>query len=591
MPTYAAPTTDINFLLNEWLDLQQYSDMEGFEDLTPEFTETVVASMARFAEDITFPLNMSGDRQGCSWKDGEVTAPDGFKEAYQKFSDDGWFSLSSEPEYGGQGLPAVLGLAVTEMLNSSNVSFSMFTGLNKGAMDILEKFGSTEQKELFLPRLNSGEWSATMDLTEGNAGTDLGLMRARAEPQPDGSFHIYGSKIFISSGEHGLSDNIIHMVLAKIPGSPAGSKGISLFIVPKYQINPNGSQGERNGVFCDSIEEKLGLHGSATCAISYEAAVGQLVGNEHDGMRAMFAMMNTTRLFVGVQAVALSEVAYQNAANYARERLQGRVPGSVNPPSKADRIIKHPDVRRMLMFCRSFTEGARALCYWTGVQLDVSTKHADKRIRKEAAELVALLTPVVKAYTSDMAEISASTALQCFGGHGYVVETGMEQHLRDVRIGRIFEGANGVQAMDLVGRKLLASGGAGLIVLLDKIKDFIRSHRHNEALVAFITPLEEGLSDLEQASQWIFDNAKENPANVGSVASNYLALLGIVSVGFMWSLIALKCAEEKTKQSFYQNKIITGQFFMEQMMPDTSAHLVRIEAGANSVMALDEEAF
>jgi len=591
MPTYAAPTRDINFLLNEWLDLQQYSDISGFEDVTPEFTETVVESMGRFAEEVTFPLNMSGDRQGCRWEDGEVTAPDGFKEAYRQFSEDGWFSLSSEPEYGGQGLPAVLGLAVTEMLISSNVSFSMFTGLNKGAMDILEQFGSTKQKELFLPRLNSGEWNATMDLTEGNAGTDLGLMRTRAEPQPDGSFHIYGSKIFISSGEHDLADNIIHMVLAKIPGGPSGSKGISLFIVPKYHINPDGSSGEKNAVFCDSIEEKLGLHGSATCAISYEAAVGQLVGKEHDGMRAMFAMMNTTRLFVGLQALALSEVAYQNAADYTRERLQGRVPGSANPSSKADKIIKHPDVRRMLMFCKSFTEGARALCYWTGVQLDVSKKHADAEVRKEAAELVALLTPVVKAYTTDVAEISTSNAMQCFGGHGYIVETGMEQYLRDVRIGRIFEGANGVQAMDLVGRKLLASGGSGLNILLDKINNFIQSHGTNEALVTFTGPLQKGLYNLEQASQWVFENAKERPENVGSVASHYLALLGIVSVSFMWSLIALKCVEEKSDKSFYQNKIKTGRFFLEQMIPDTFAHLARIEAGSESVMALDDEAF
>jgi len=591
MPTYAAPTRDINFLLNEWLDLQQYSDMAGFEDVTPEFTETVVESMGRFAENVTFPLNMSGDRQGCRWKDGEVTAPDGFKEAYQQFSEDGWFSLSSEPEYGGQGLPAVLGLAVTEMLISSNVSFSMFTGLNKGAMDILEQFGSIKQKELFLPRLNTGEWNATMDLTEGNAGTDLGLMRTRAEPQPDGSFHIYGSKIFISSGEHDLADNIIHMVLAKIPGGPSGSKGISLFIVPKYHINPDGSAGEKNAVFCDSIEEKLGLHGSATCAISYEAAVGQLVGKEHDGMRAMFAMMNTTRLFVGLQALALSEVSYQNAADYARERLQGRIPGSANPPGQPDRIIKHPDVRRMLMFCKSFTEGARALCYWTGVQLDVSKKHANAETRKEAAELVALLTPVVKAYTTDMAEITTSTALQCFGGHGYIVETGMEQYLRDVRIGRIFEGANGVQAMDLVGRKLLATGGAGLNILLARITDFIESHKHNEVLGTFIVPLQKGLCNLEQASQWIFENAMERPENVGSVASNYLALLGTVSVGFMWSLIALKCTEHNTEKPFYQNKIKTGRFFLEQMIPDTAAHLARIEAGADTVMALDEEAF
>lgn len=591
MPSYIAPTEEINFLLNEWLDLQQYSDMAGFEELTPDFTEAVVASMARFAENITFPINMSGDRQGCRWKDGEVTTPDGFKDAYQRYSEDGWFGLSSDPDYGGQGLPAVLGLAAMEMLISSNVSFSMFTGLNKSAIDLLERFGSEAQKELYLPRLNTGEWNATMDLTEANAGTDLGLMRTRAEPQPDGSYRIYGSKIFISSGEHDLADNIIHMVLAKIPGGPAGSRGISLFVVPKYRINRDGSPGDRNAVYCDSIEEKMGIHGSATCTVSYDGAVGQLVGNEHGGMRAMFVMMNTTRLIVGVQAVALSEIAYQNAANYARERLQGRAALSKTPADKADMIIRHPDVRSMLMFCKSFTEGARALCYWTGVQLDISTKHADKDVRMKAGELVALLTPIVKAYSSDAAEISVSTALQCFGGHGYIVETGMEQYLRDVRISRIFEGTSGVQAMDLVGRKLFANGGAGLRILLEQIDEFIQANRDTKLLSDFVAPLERGVSDLKRASAWIYEHASDNPDNIGAVASDFLALMGIVSIGFMWSLMAVECEGKKSEKSFYQNKLITGRYFMAKRIPETISLLSKVEAGAQPVMALDEAAF
>jgi len=595
MPTYLAPATDIKFLLNRWLKLGDYGDLPGFEDLDSNFVDAVVDGMARFAENVTFPINMSGDQQGCQWEDGAVTAPDGFKEAYKSYSDDGWFSLSSGREHGGQGLPETLGFATTEMLIASNVSFSMFTGLNKGAIELLENFGTPEQQSLYLPKLNSGEWNATMDLTEGHAGTDLGLMRTKAELQQDGTFRISGTKIFISSGEHDLAENIVHMVLARIPGSPPGAKGISLFIVPKFRIDSDGNLGDVNGVHCESIEEKMGLHGSSTCVMCFDQAIGHLVGPENGGMRAMFTMMNATRLFVGIQGVAIADAAYQNAADYARERLQGRAPDSTTAIDSADRIIDHPDVRRMLLFCRSFTEGGRALCYWTGLQLDISNRHPDAATREEAAQITALLTPVVKAYCSDMAEIATSTALQCFGGHGYVVETGMEQYLRDVRVSRIFEGANGIQAMDLVGRKLLANGGRSLRLLLGQIDAFCQLHDESDALHPFVSSLQDGVTDLKRATNWLLQAAVKSTDVASAVAVNYLTLLGTVSVGYMWSQIAAVCAEDNDDaingRDFCADKLITGRFFMENMMPDTKALTVKIEYGAETIMAMSSDSF
>ncbi|WP_417320370.1 acyl-CoA dehydrogenase C-terminal domain-containing protein [Emcibacter sp.] len=596
MPRYTAPVEDMKFLMHDYLNLQQYNNLPCFQEATPDMIDAILEEAAKLTENVFFPINQSGDEEGCTWNDGVVTTPKGFKEAYQQFVEGGWQSLTGDPEYGGQGLPQILGLALNEMMISSNWGFAMYSGLTKGATEAIHQWGSQEQKDTYLPKMLSGEWAATMNLTEPHCGTDLGMLRTKADPQADGTYKISGTKIFISAGEHDLTDNIIHLVLARISGAPEGTKGISLFIVPKIMVNEDGSLGERNGVSCGSIEEKMGIHSNSTCVLNYDGATGYLVGEEGKGMRAMFTMMNEARLGVGLQGLGIAEVAQQNAVDYAKDRIQGRsLTGPKNPEAKADPIIVHPDVRRMLMTNRAFIEGARALAMWTGVQLDLALHHPDEKTREAADDLVALLTPVIKSYMTDQGVEAASRALQCFGGHGYIKEWGMEQYLRDSRIAPIYEGTNGVQAMDLIGRKLPAKGGEPVKAYFAMVQKFIEENKGNADLEKYTTPLEKALGRQQAATMWLMQNGMSNPDNAGAAAHYYLNLMALVMMGYFWADMAKKALEMlaagEGNETFLRNKLITADFFFTNMLPETSALRVKVEAGAEPVMSLDADAF
>ncbi len=596
MPSYQAPVGDYRFLLHDFLQLEKYANVSGFEEATPDLIDAILDEGAKLVEEVIQPLNQVGDTEGCTFEDGRVTTPTGFKEAYRAYTEAGWGGLTADPEYGGQGLPYVLGLVMSEMMSSANLAFGMYPGLTHGAYEAIVRHGSEEQKKTYLPKLVSGEWTGTMNLTEAHCGTDLGLMRTKAEPQEDGSYRITGTKIFISAGDHDLAENIIHLVLAKIPGGPEGTKGISLFIVPKVLVRPDGTLGERNAVTCGSIEHKMGIHGNSTCVLNYDGAVGYLVGEPHKGMRAMFTMMNAARLGVGIQGLGLSEVAYQNAAAYAKDRLQGRaLTGAKAPDKSADPIIVHPDVRRMLLGMRAFNEGARALALWVGLTIDLSEKHSDETVRREAEDLVALLTPIIKAYFTDAGFEHANAGLQCLGGHGYIREWGMEQFVRDARICQIYEGTNGIQALDLVGRKLPAHMGRNLRRFFHPVDRFIQEHIEDEELKDYVLPLAKAFGRLQRATIWIGERGMANPDEAGAAASDYLRLFALVAVGYMWARIVRvakrKLAEGNGDRRFYETKLATARFFMERMLPDTSSLLARVTAGSRTVMALDAEAF
>lgn len=593
MTEYKAPIDDMQFILRDLLQLSDYAAELDCEALSDELIDAVLQEGARFAEREIHPLNASGDREGCRLEEGRVISPAGFKEAYKLFAEGGWLGMTADPEYEGQGLPHALNFATGEMVSSANPSFGMYTGMNKGAVEVLESSATEELKQGYLPRLNSGEWSATMNLTEAHAGTDLGLLKTKAVPRDDGSYLVSGTKIFISSGEHELSDNIIHLVLARLPDAPAGTKGISLFLVPKILPDAGGGAGERNNVECLSLEKKMGLKASATCVMNYDNAVGYIVGHENAGLPAMFRMMNSMRLMVGGQGLGAAELAYQNAAAYVKERRQGRGPGSGTPAGSADPLIEHPDIRRMLLFCRAYVEGARALTYWASLQVDISEKSPDREKRREAGELLALLTPVIKAYLSEKGEEVVSMALQCFGGHGYIVETGVEQIYRDVRISKIYEGATGVQALDLVGRKVLMNRG-------ENLKRFVEQVRASCAdcpreIADFRQALSQSVDDLEAATRWLFENAAQDPAVPGSVSVNYLTLMGLVCMGYMWMEMALKAnamlQDGAANKDFLNDKITVGRFYTAHFLPDTGSLLRKIQAGATPVMSLEAGSF
>lgn len=596
MPIYTAPIDDLKFVLHDFLNIEKYSNLPGFDEASPDLIGAILEEGGKLASEVLQPLNQSGDQEGCHWDNGVVTTPKGFKEAYDLYKESGWQGLTGNPEYGGQGLPHSLGLAVSEMMIAANWGFGMYPGLTKGATEAIEAHASDELKNKYLPNMVSGQWSGTMNLTEPHCGTDLGLLRTKAVPQDDGSFKITGTKIFISAGEHDLTENIIHLVLAKIQGGPEGIKGVSLFIVPKFHVNDDGSLGDRNGVSCGSIEHKMGINSNATCVLNYDDAVGYLVGEEHKGMRAMFTMMNEARLGVGIQGLAIADVAYQNAVDYARERLQGRsITGEKNPDGPADPIIVHPDVRRMLMTSRAFTEGARALAGWTGLQVDLLHRHPDEEVRQKADDFVALMTPVIKSYFTDMGVEVANMAIQCYGGHGYIKEHGVEQFLRDARIAPIYEGTNGVQAMDLVGRKLGMNGGRAIQAFFAEVQQFIEANKDDETIGAQAGQLQAALGHLQAATMWLMQNGMTNPDNAGAASSDYLRLMALVTFGFIWAQ-ASKIAGEKLgngadNADFYRNKLTTARFFFERMLPDTSSLLAKIEAGSESMMALDAEAF
>ena len=592
MATYKAPVDDALFLLHEVFHLDRYGNLPGFGDATPDVVEAVLREAGKFSEEVLTPLNRLGDEEGCTrHPDGSVTTPKGFKEALKQMVEGGWIGISVPPEFGGQGLPTILTQLVNEFLCSANLSFAMYPALTQGAIAALLVHGSPEIKAKYLPKLVAGVWTGTMNLTEPHCGTDLGLLRTKAVKQPDGSYKITGTKIFISAGEHDMSENIIHLVLARIEGAPAGIKGISLFVVPKIKVKDDGSLGARNGVTCGSIEEKMGIHGNATCVMNYDDASGWLIGEENRGLNAMFVMMNEARLGVGVQGLALSEVAYQNAATYAKERLQGRaLSGAKYPDKAADPIIVHPDVRRTLLIIRAFNEAARAMVMWTALRADISHRSGDAKERQSADDHMGLLTPVIKGVLTEQGFANAVQAQQMFGGHGYIAEHGMEQFVRDARIAMIYEGANGIQALDLVGRKLGKDGGRALMAFLNEIGGFIKEKSADASMKPFVTPLGVALGHLQQASMWFMQNAMAKPDNAGAGATDYLQMFGLVALGYMWCLIA-QAALAKQADARMKAKLITARFFMERMLPETAAQLARIKSGADAVMELPDEAF
>ena len=600
MPSYQAPVEDFKFLLHEFLQIERYANLPGFEEATPDLVDAILEEGGKFMSEVLAPLNLVGDAEGCTFNDGEVVAPSGFKDAYRAYCEAGWGSLAADPAYGGQGLPYVLGFAFNEMSSSANQAFSMYPGLTHGAYEAILRHGTDAQKETYLPNMVAGTWTGTMNLTEPQCGTDLGLMRTKAEPEPDGSYRISGTKIFISAGEHDLAENIIHLVLAKIPGGPEGIKGVSLFIVPKFLVDDDGSLGQRNGVSCGSIEHKMGIHGNATCVLNYDGAVGYILGEPNSGMRAMFTMMNSARLGVGIQGLSQSVAAYQNALSYARERLQGRsISGTKAPDQAADPIIVHPDVRRMLMTIKAFNEGARALALWTGLNIDFAHRHPDEQVRKDADDLVALLTPMIKAYLTDMGFECANLALQCYGGHGYIHEWGMEQFVRDARITQLYEGTNGIQALDLVGRKLPQGMGRLLRQFFHPVSKFIEDHGAEPALKDYVLPLAKAFARLQTATSFVAEQGMKDPDEAGAASSDYLRMLALVALAYMWAQMA-KLAQEKLAngrddgagtEAFYQAKLVTARFFMERMLPDVHALGAKVTAGAASMMALDAAAF
>ncbi len=596
MPIYRAPVKDMTFVLNEVLNLESYSNLPGFEDATPDLVGAVLEEGAKLCENELQPLNVVGDHEGCTrHDDGTVTTPKGFKAAYDQYVEGGWMGLTQSPDYGGQGMPYVVGFAFEEMLISANMSFAMYPGLTAGAIAALTAVASDDIKKKYLPKMVEGKWTGTMNLTEAHCGTDLGLIRTKAVPDEDGSHKITGTKIFISAGEHDMSENIVHLVLAKLPDAPDSVKGISLFVVPKFLVNDDGSIGDRNAVSCGSIEEKMGIHGNSTCVMNYDGAKGWLIGEPNKGLAAMFIMMNAARLGVGLQGLAISEVAYQNAADYARDRIQGRaMTGAKNPEDKADPIIVHPDVRRMLMDSRSFNEGARALGLWGGLLVDLAHKAQTEEERQSADDLISLLTPVIKGVFTDEGYKNATNSQQVLGGHGYIREWGMEQFVRDARIAMIYEGTNGIQALDLVGRKLARNSGRAVQAWFKLVGDFIKDNGEGE-IKAFTDPLAKALKDLQAATMWLMQNGMKNPDNAGAAATSYMHLMGLVAIGFMWAKMAkasYAALENGTSDTeFYQNKLITGRYYMSHTLSESSMHRAKVEAGAEPMMALAADAF
>jgi alkylation response protein AidB-like acyl-CoA dehydrogenase len=591
MPTYTAPLADMRFVLDTLLDVGQLTTLPGYAEATPDLLGAVLAEAATLCEEVLAPLNQPGDAEGCHYEHGLVRTPKGFREAYAAYAQGGWPAMVAPPEFGGQGLPNITHVVLDEMLCSSNLSFSMYPLLAHGTIGALERWGDEEIKRRFLPRLVDGSWAGTMCLTEPHAGTDLGLIRTRAIPAGDGAYLVTGTKIFISAGEHDLTDNIIHLVLARLPDAPAGTKGISLFLVPKRLPTDEGTAGSPNGVSCGSIEHKMGIKANATCVMNFESARGWLVGEPHKGMRAMFTMMNGARLGVGMQGLGLAEVSYQNAVAYAKERRPGRsAHGPAAPNADADPIIVHPDVRRMLMTMRAYTEGMRALTYWVGTLIDIEERHPDAARRDEAADLVALMTPVIKAFCTDVGFEVTNLALQCFGGHGYIREYGVEQFVRDARIAQIYEGTNGVQAMDLLGRKVPDGNGRLVRRFVSVVERDLARAAERPALAPMAERVRASLELLGRVTGTVMARAARDPDEIGAAAADYLRLFGLVATGWMWVRMAV-LGDSGSGGEVAASKVATARFYVSRLLPQTNALAEGIDSGAAPVMGLDPAAF
>ena len=595
MGQYVAPLRDMQFVLHELLNVEaELKAMPKHADLDADTINSVAEEAAKFTQSVTYPLNQTGDSEGCHHDkvSGAVTAPKGFKEAYAQFVEAGWPSLSCDPEFGGQGLPEVMNNVLYEMINSANQSWGMYPGLTHGAYAALIAHGTDEQKKTYLPKIVSGHWTGTMCLTEAHCGTDLGMLRTKAETLPNGAYALSGQKIFISAGEHDLAENIIHLVLARLPDAPAGTKGISLFIVPKYIPNADGTIGARNGIKCGSIEHKMGIHGNATCVMNLDSATGWLVGEPNKGLNAMFVMMNGARLGVGMQSLGLAEVAYQNSLIYAKDRLQMRsLTGKKFPDKAADPIIVHPDVRRMLLTQKAHVEGARAFAYWSGLMLDKEHSHPDEKVRKEAADLMALLTPIVKGFITENGYMSTTLGMQIFGGHGYIAEWGMEQYVRDARINMIYEGTNGIQALDLLGRKVLSDMGAKLMKFGKMVTDFAKAEAGNEAMKEFLGPLAELGTEVQKVTMEIGQKAMKNADEVGAASVPYMHLVGHFVYAYFWARMAKIAIDKQAEGDFYKAKLLTARFYYAKLLPETATFLKQIRAGSDSLMAMDVDLF
>ncbi|WP_111496803.1 acyl-CoA dehydrogenase C-terminal domain-containing protein [Marinobacter bohaiensis] len=597
MPEYKAPLRDIKFVMSELLDSEQhYANLEGAEDATPDMVDAIIQEGSKFCEQVLSPLNQVGDQEGCTWSEDGVKTPTGFKEAYQQYVEGGWPSMTADPNYGGQGLPSSIGIVMSEMVGTSNWSWGMYPGLSHGAINTIEQHGSDEQKDVYLTKLTSGEWTGTMCLTEPHCGSDLGILRSKAEPNADGSYNITGTKIFISAGEHDMAENIVHIVLARLPGAPEGTKGISLFIVPKFLPSEDGSVGERNAVSCGSLEHKMGIHGNATCVMNFDGAQGWLIGPENKGLNCMFTFMNTARIGTAIQGLGAAELGFQGSLAYAKERLAMRsLNGAKNPDGPADPIIVHPDVRRMLLTQKSVAEAARALIYLAAQQADIVHQGKTEEERKAADAMLGFLTPIAKAFLTEIGYESANLGMQVFGGHGFISEWGMEQNVRDARIGMIYEGTTGIQALDLLGRKVLMSQGESLKGFTKQVHVFCKENADNEQLKEFVEPLQALNKEWGDLTMKVGMTAMKNRDEVGAASVDYLMYSGYAVFAYLWARMAKVAldamAEGTSEEAFYTAKVQTARFYFKRLLPRTKGHAEAMLAGADSLMDMPEDNF